>query len=53
MKRQAYYVRHFICPVCGFRRPATKRSGSRTSVGHIKDMLCPRCNEIRKFEQVE
>lgn len=53
MRRQNYYIRHFICPVCGFKRPATKRSGSKTSVGHIKDMFCPTCGETRKFEQVE
>lgn len=53
MRRQNYYIRHFICPICGFKRPATKRSGSKTAVGHIKDMFCPSCGETRKFEQVE
>ena len=53
MRRQNFYVRHFKCEYCGSSRPATKRSGSKTPIGHCKHMWCPVCQEETKHIQVE
>lgn len=46
-----YYLRTFRCPVCGERRTAPKKQ--RSEAGHIKDLWCSRCKDIRKFELLE
>jgi len=50
--RRTTQVRLFACPVCGARKPATKRAGRKTEAGHIKTMWCFCCREERDFEQV-
>ena len=50
--KSTYTMRVFKCPVCGGVLLAAKKSNKRTKVGHIKDLFCPYCNDVRKFVQV-
>jgi len=44
-------LRVFKCPACGVTLKAPKDRD--TGAQHIKDMWCPNCQEITKFEQVD
>lgn len=52
MKRRAYRIRYFQCPVCGKIQTASKKGHAMTEIGHVKTMLCWNCFETRDFIQV-
>lgn len=44
-----YTISQFVCPVCGGIMPLPRRSKKPRENGHIKDLYCPWCKEVRKF----
>ena len=50
-RRQAFVISTLECPVCGEKFTVPRRKGRQRSVGHIKDIWCPRCKSIRKFTE--
>lgn len=52
MKRPKYVTSHFICPECNCAIPIPRKLGNQREKGHIKDMFCPTCGEVRKFREV-
>ena len=45
-------LRYLRCPACALVLTATKVKGV-TDRGHIKDLYCPKCRAVRKFEQFD
>ena len=52
-KRRKIQYRLFRCPVCTLMLTIPKADRYRTMLGHIKDMYCPFCKQVRKFEQID
>jgi len=39
----------FTCPECGQVITLPRKSSKKRKRGHIKDLYCPTCKEVRKF----
>lgn len=52
MKKPQYVMSNFICPECNCVIPIPRKLGHQREKGHIKDMFCPTCGEVRKFKEV-
>jgi uncharacterized protein YlaI len=50
-KSKSFVLRAFKCPECGQRMNAPKGKGSEA--GHIKDMWCPICMRVQKFQMYD
>lgn len=44
-------IHEFICPDCGRRFPIPRKKSNRREKGHVKDIYCPFCREVKKFEE--
>ena len=53
MKKHKYIMRVFECTECHKKMYAAKRSGIKTSKGHIKMMFCPYCHFDQDFIQID
>jgi len=52
MKKRCVTQRIFQCPDCGTKMTAPKKSSRRTSVGHIKNIWCFKCQAEKQFIQI-
>ncbi len=51
-KRKVRVISNFICPECGLNFPLPRTHGEQRKNGHIKDVYCPKCNKVQKFNNV-
>ena len=41
-----------ICPDCGMEIPIPRNHGRLRDENHIKDLYCPKCNAVKKCNEV-
>lgn len=46
-----YTISQFVCPDCGGILPLPRRCKKPRENGHIKDLYCPWCNDIKKMTE--
>lgn len=51
IRKQRFTVSTFICPECGLEFPLPRLRAKQRECGHIKDLYCPRCRKVVKFEE--
>lgn len=51
MRKQKTFTTYLTCPECGMEFPIQRRVGRKRKANHIKDLWCPRCGKICKFEE--
>ena len=52
MKRGKFAISYMICQGCGNEFPIPRKKSSKRNKGHIKDLYCPFCSEIKKMVEV-
>lgn len=53
MRRHSFTISQFVCPDCGLVVPLPRGKNRPRENGHIKDIWCARCGEIRKFKEIK
>lgn len=48
-----YTISNFKCPVCGNMIPLPRTKAKPRERGHIKDLYCPWCKEVRKTKEYQ
>ena len=52
MARRKYKVTSlFVCPDCGTEIPLPRLHCAQRKKGHIKDLYCPVCKDIKEFRE--
>jgi len=52
MGRKNFTISDFYCTECGTDMPLPRVKNQREK-GHIKDIYCPKCKQIKKFVEVK
>lgn len=52
MRRSNCVISNFVCPECKRVIQLPRQHGRQRKKNHIKDIYCPYCKEIRKFQEV-
>lgn len=53
MGRQSFHtISSFVCEDCGGVMPLPRIHGKQRAKGHIKDVYCPICKEVKKFKEI-
>lgn len=50
-KRKVRVISNFVCPECGLEFPLPRIHGQQRKNGHIKDVFCPVCGKVQKFQE--
>ena len=50
-RRRNFEIHYLTCSECGNKFPIPRKFGAFREKGHIKDIWCPYCKKIQKFEE--
>lgn len=42
-----------VCPECGMEIPIPRNHGRQREKGHIKDIYCPKCREVKQCKEIK
>lgn len=51
--KMSFTISKFICPDCDNEMYVSRSKGKQREDGHIKDIWCPHCKEIKKMTEVK
>ena len=51
-RRGWHTISNFVCGECGMVMPLPRKHCYQREKGHIKDIYCPVCKDVKKFQEI-